>query len=161
MGNVDFTIRRASAEDVPAIVALLADDEIGASRETPDDRSPYEESFAAISADPNQLLVVGELGGQIVATMQLTFIPGLSRRGTWRTQIEGVRVATTARGQGLGKALIQWAIDRARSRGCALVQLTSDVRRQSAHRFYEQLGFVPSHVGFKLEIRRYFMNGPR
>jgi GNAT superfamily N-acetyltransferase len=98
------------------------------------------------------LLVVGERGGETIATMQLTFIPGLSRRGTWRLQIEGVRVASTARGDGLGDELIRWAIDQARSRGCALVQLTSDARRQDAHRFYEHLGFVASHTGFKLAL---------
>jgi ribosomal protein S18 acetylase RimI-like enzyme len=150
---VEFTIRRATFADVPAIIALLADDEIGASRETPHDRAPYEESFAAIAADQNQLLVVGERAGQIVATMQLTFIPGLSRRGTWRAQIEGVRVASSARGGGLGEDLMQWAIEQARSRGCAIVQLTSDARRQDAHRFYERLGFTASHTGFKLALR--------
>jgi GNAT superfamily N-acetyltransferase len=149
---VEFTIRQATVTDVPAIIMLLADDEIGASRETPRDRAPYDESFAAIAADPNQLLAIGERGGEIVATMQLTFIPGLSRRGTWRAQIEGVRVASIARGDGLGEELIRWAIMQARSRGCALVQLTSDARRQDAHRFYERLGFVASHTGFKLAL---------
>lgn len=150
---MELTIRQAKVTDVPPIITLLADDEIGASRETPNDRAPYDESFAAIAADPNQLLVVGERGGEIVATMQLTFIPGLSRRGTWRAQIEGVRVASTARGDGLGEKLMQWAIEQARSRGCALVQLTSDARRQDAHRFYERLGFEASHTGFKLSLR--------
>ncbi|HEX5995868.1 MAG TPA: GNAT family N-acetyltransferase [Jiangellales bacterium] len=149
---MEFSIRQATVADVPAIIALLADDDIGATREAPEDRAPYEESFAAIAGDPNQLLVVGERGGHIVATMQLTFIPGLSRRGTWRTQIEGVRVASSARGLGLGEKLIRWAIERARERGCALVQLTSDARRQDAHRFYERLGFTASHTGFKLQL---------
>ncbi len=149
---MEFSIRQATVADVPAIIALLADDDIGATREAPEDRAPYEESFAAIVGDPNQLLVVGERGGHIVATMQLTFIPGLSRRGTWRTQIEGVRVASSARGLGLGEKLIRWAIERARERGCALVQLTSDARRQDAHRFYERLGFTASHTGFKLQL---------
>ena len=149
---MELTVRQATVTDLPAITALLADDEIGAARETPHDRAPYDESFAAIAADPNQLLVVGERCGQIVATMQLTFIPGLSRRGTWRAQIEGVRVASSARGDGLGEALMRWAIEQARSRGCALAQLTSDARRQDAHRFYERLGFVASHTGFKLPL---------
>ena len=149
---MEFGIRQATVADVPAIVALLADDEIGATREKPDDRAPYDESFAAIAADPNQLLVVGEHNRRVVATMQLTFIPGLSRRGTWRAQIEGVRVASSARGHGLGEELIRWAVDRARGRGCALVQLTSDARRQDAHRFYERLGFTASHTGFKLAL---------
>lgn len=138
--------------DLPAIIALLADDEIGAARETPDDREPYEASFGAIDADPNQLLAVGERGGQVVATVQVTFIPGLSRRGTWRAQIEGVRVASSARGAGLGESLVRWAIEQARGRGCALVQLTSDTRRQQAHRFYGRLGFEASHTGFKLAL---------
>lgn len=149
---MEFTIRHATVTDVPAIIELLADDEIGATRETPHDRAPYEESFAAIAADPNQLLVIGERGGQIVATMQLTFIPGLSRRGTWRAQIEGVRVASAARGGGLGEALMRWAIEQARQRRCALVQLTSDDRRREAHRFYQRLGFTASHTGFKLPL---------
>jgi ribosomal protein S18 acetylase RimI-like enzyme len=149
---VEFSIRQATVADVLAIIDLLADDEIGASRETPDDRAPYDESFGAIAADPNQLLVVGESDGQVVATMQLTFIPGLSRRGTWRAQIEGVRVASSARGHGLGEELIRWAIKQAHERGCALVQLTSDARRQDAHRFYERLGFTASHTGFKLAL---------
>ncbi|HEX6336278.1 MAG TPA: GNAT family N-acetyltransferase [Jiangellaceae bacterium] len=149
---MEFSLRQATVADLPAIIALLADDEIGASRETPGDRAPYDESFAAIAADPNQLLVVGERDGQVLATMQLTFIPGLSRRGTWRAQIEGVRVASSARGHGLGEELIRWAIGQARERGCALVQLTSDARRQDAHRFYERLGFTASHTGFKLAL---------
>lgn len=149
---MDLSLRRATRNDVPAVIALLADDEIGAMRETPDDREPYDASFAAIDADPNQFLVVGEQDGRIVATMQLTFIPGLSRRGTWRAQIEGVRVSTEMRGGGVGEQLIRWAIDRARERDCALVQLTSDTRRAEAHRFYERLGFVASHTGFKLAL---------
>lgn len=147
-----LTIRRATADDLSAIIALLADDPIGAARESPDDREPYVASFKAIEADPNQLLVVGERAGRVVATMQLTFIPGLSRRGTWRAQIEGVRVASDERGAGHGERLMRWATDRARDQGCALVQLTSDVRRPEAHRFYERLGFVASHTGFKLAL---------
>lgn len=144
-----LTLRRARLEDVPAMIALLADDEIGATREAPDDREPYDASFAAIDADANQLLVVGERDGRIIATMQLTFIPGLSRRGGWRAQLEGVRVASAARGDGIGEYLVRWAVDRARERGCAMLQLTSDNRRAEAHRFYERLGFIASHTGFK------------
>ncbi len=144
-----LTLRRARLEDVPAMIALLADDEIGATREAPDDREPYDASFSAIDADANQLLVVGERDGRIIATMQLTFIPGLSRRGGWRAQLEGVRVASAARGDGIGEYLVRWAVDRARERGCAMLQLTSDNRRAEAHRFYERLGFIASHTGFK------------
>jgi GNAT superfamily N-acetyltransferase len=149
---VELSLRQAHHSDVPAIIALLADDELGRARETPDDRDPYDASFADIDRDPNQLLLVGESEGKVVATMQITFIPGLSRRGTWRAQIEGVRVAASARGHGFGEQLITWAVDQARTRGCALVQLTSDTSRVDAHRFYERLGFVASHTGFKLAL---------
>ena len=152
MNRMELTVRRATSQDVPAIIALLADDPIGAARETPDDREPYDVSFKAVDDDPNQLVVVGERDGRVIATMQLTFIPGLSRRGTWRAQIEGVRVATAERGGGVGEKLMRWAIEQARSRGCALVQLTSDARRAEAHRFYERLGFVASHTGYKLSL---------
>jgi ribosomal protein S18 acetylase RimI-like enzyme len=149
---VDLRIRRATSDDVPAIVALLADDALGRARESAVDHERYEAAFDAIDSDPHQLLTVGELAGAVVATMQLTFIPGLSRRGAWRAQIEGVRVASTARGRQLGEQLVRWAVEQARARGCALLQLTSDNRRPDAHRFYQRLGFVASHTGFKLDL---------
>ena len=149
---MDLRIRRATSDDVPAIVALLADDALGRARESAVDHERYEAAFDAIDSDPHQLLTVGELAGAVVATMQLTFIPGLSRRGAWRAQIEGVRVASTARGRQLGEQLVRWAVEQARARGCALVQLTSDNRRPDAHRFYQRLGFVASHTGFKLDL---------
>lgn len=145
-------IRKATEADVQAIVAMLADDAIGTTREESADRDVYADSFTAIDADPNQLLVVGVVDDEVMATLQLTFIPGLSRRGTWRAQIEGVRVSSSHRGGGHGAGLIQWAIAEAKNRGCGLVQLTSDARRTEAQRFYEQHGFVASHVGFKLAI---------
>jgi len=145
----DYTIRRAVADDVAAIVALLADDQLGASRETPDDLTPYRRAFAVIDADPREELVVAERAGEVVGTLQLTLLPGLSRRGATRAQIEGVRVASSERGSGLGTELIAWAVAEATRRGCHLVQLTSDASRTDAHRFYERLGFVPSHIGFK------------
>lgn len=120
-----FTVRRATAEDLPEIVAMLADDPLGATRESPDDPAPYREAFARIDADPNQHLVVAERDGRTVGTLQLTVIPGLSRRGASRALIEAGR------------------------QGCALVQLTSDATRVEAHRFYERLGFEASHLGFK------------
>jgi ribosomal protein S18 acetylase RimI-like enzyme len=153
VGTERFAIRRATADDVAAIVALLADDEIGAGREaTPAaDLAPYRSAFAAVDADPRQLLlVVIAADGDVAGTMQLTFIPGLSRRGALRAQIEAVRVAGRHRGQGLGEAMITWAIAEARRRDCALVQLTSDKQREDAHRFYLRLGFTASHEGFKL-----------
>lgn len=147
MGEV--TIRPAVAADVPAIVAMLADDILGAQRETPDDLAPYERAFAGIDADPGQVLVVADRAGTVVGTLQLTFIPGLSRRGSMRALIEAVRVASDQRGGGLGARLVRWAVDEARRRGAVLVQLTSDAQRGDAHRFYERLGFTASHVGFK------------
>ncbi|GAA1499956.1 GNAT family N-acetyltransferase [Streptomyces synnematoformans] len=145
----DLEIRRATAADVPAIVAMLADDPLGAARETPDDPAPYERAFAWIDADPGQHLAVAERDGRIVGTLQLTFIPGLSLRGTTRALIEAVRVHRDLRGSGLGSQLIEWAVEEARRRGCGMVQLTSNATRTDAHRFYERLGFAASHVGFK------------
>ena len=148
----DLSIRRATVADIPAIVAMLADDHLGATRESLDDLTPYDEAFATIDADPNQLLAVCERDGAIVGTMQLTCIPGLSHRGASRMLIEGVRVHRDARGSGLGSDMILWAIAYARERGCRMVQLTTDKSRADAHRFYERLGFAASHVGFKRRI---------
>lgn len=149
-----LVIRPASEADLPAIVALLADDVLGRTREDP--RLPldpaYLSAFRAIAADPNQIQLVADTAGQILGTLQLTIIPGLSRKGRIRGQIEGVRVAGTARGQGLGETLIRHAIGLAADRGCSLVQLTTDLTRKDAHRFYERLGFTGSHLGMKLEI---------
>jgi GNAT superfamily N-acetyltransferase len=148
----DVQFRRATEADLPVVVAMLADDVLGATRESPDDLAPYLAAFKAIDADPNQFLVSAVRDGEVVGTMQLTFLPGLSRKGATRAQIEGVRVRSTERGTGLGSQLMVWAIDQARERGCNLVQLTSDTARADAHRFYEQLGFTASHLGFKLAL---------
>ncbi|GHB25190.1 GNAT family acetyltransferase [Streptomyces viridiviolaceus] len=148
----DLEIRPAVKEDVPAIVALLADDPLGAQRETPDDMSPYLTAFERLGADPNQHLVVAVRESRVVGTLQLTIIPGLSRRGATRSIIEGVRIDADERGSGLGTRLIEWAIDESRRQGCQLVQLTSDNTRTDAHRFYERLGFSASHRGFKLQL---------
>ena len=147
----ELTIRRARAEDVPDIVAMLADDPLGATRERPGDPR-YAAAFADLDADPRQLLAVADAGGEVVGTLQLTFIPGLSRRGSTRALIEAVRVRSDQRGGGLGQRLVGWAIEQARQRGCALVQLTTDASRTDAHRFYTRLGFTASHVGMKLTI---------
>ncbi|MGW5052141.1 GNAT family N-acetyltransferase [Actinokineospora sp. NPDC004072] len=144
-------IRTATAADVPAIVALLADDPLGATRERPGDPR-YAAAFAEIAADPNQVLVVAEADGAVVGTLQLTITPGLSRLAARRATIEGVRVRADQRGAGLGQRLIEWAVEHARERGADLVQLTTDRARPDAHRFYERLGFVPSHVGMKLDL---------
>ncbi|MFJ3335500.1 GNAT family N-acetyltransferase [Streptomyces sp. NPDC086766] len=150
MGDLD--IRAAATDDVPALVALLADDPLGAQRESPDDLAPYFAALERLSADPNQHLVVAVREGRVVGTLQLSIIPGLSRRGSTRSIIEAVRVHAHERGSGLGTRLIEWAIDASRRQGCRLVQLTSDTTRTDAHRFYERLGFQASHVGFKLQL---------
>lgn len=132
---------------------MLADDPLGSKRESPDDLSVYQDAFAAIDADPNQFLAVAENdAGEVVGTLQLSFIPTLSRRGAVRALVEAVRVRADQRGSGLGGELMKWSIEEARRRGCALVQLTSDVSRTDAHRFYLRLGFEQSHAGFKLTL---------
>jgi GNAT superfamily N-acetyltransferase len=131
---------------------MLADDDVAASREAPADLRPYLEAFATIDADPRQLLAVAERDGAIVGTMQLTFLPGLSRRGATRALVEAVRVAAPLRSAGIGGRMMRWAVEEARRRGCAMVQLTSDRRRTDAHRFYDRLGFDASHVGFKMPL---------
>jgi GNAT superfamily N-acetyltransferase len=148
----DYIIRRARREDIGAIVRMLADDQLGATRDDPHDLELYLRAFAQIDVDPNQLLIVAISDDVPVGTLQLTIIPGLARRGALRGQIEAVRVHADHRGSGLGADLMHWSIDESRRRGCALVQLTSDVSRTDAHRFYERLGFVPSHTGFKLKL---------
>lgn len=147
-----LTIERALKTDVEAIVAMLADDPLGAQRETPGDLSRYIEAFEVIDADPHQYLAVARRNGRVVGTLQLTVLPGLSRQGATRAQIEAVRVHTDERGSGLGSDLLEWAEREARGRGCVMLQLTSDVKRQDAHRFYERLGYEPSHIGFKKRL---------
>jgi GNAT superfamily N-acetyltransferase len=148
----DLEIRPATEGDVPAIVHMLADDPLGATRESPDDLSPYLAALKRLAGDPHQHLVVAVRDGRVVGTLQLTLIPGLSRKGATRSLIEGVRIHAGERGSGLGTRLIEWAVDRSRREGCQLVQLTSDATRTDAHRFYERLGFTASHVGFKLTL---------
>jgi GNAT superfamily N-acetyltransferase len=148
----DLEIRAAVPDDVPAIVAMLADDPLGAQRESPDDLAPYLTALDRLSRDPNQHLVVAVRERRVVGTLQLTIIPGLSRKGTTRSIIEGVRVHADERGSGLGTRFIEWAVEQSRREGCQLVQLTSDATRTDAHRFYERLGFTASHVGFKLPL---------
>ncbi|MFI6741114.1 GNAT family N-acetyltransferase [Nonomuraea sp. NPDC050451] len=144
--------RTARKEDVPAIVAMLADDHLGATREGDPGDERYLAAFERVDANPYDELIVAEQDGEVVGTMQLTYLAGLSRLGAERCQIEAVRVATGARGQGLGGRMIEWAVDRARERGCAIVQLTSDKSRTDAHRFYDNLGFTASHEGYKLSL---------
>ncbi|WP_330297416.1 GNAT family N-acetyltransferase [Streptomyces sp. NBC_00503] len=148
----DLIIRPAVEEDLPAIVAMLADDPLGMTRESPDDLSPYRAAFERLAGDPHQHVVVAVRAGRVVGTLQLTIVPGLSRKGATRSIIEGVRVHADERGSGLGTRFIEWAIEQSRAEDCNLVQLTSDMARTDAHRFYERLGFTGSHLGFKLQL---------
>lgn len=152
MSKVIF--RRAREEDLDSIVRLIADDVLGRTREDASGQGAdaYKQAFEAIDADPNQLLVVATDGDEIVGTLQLSFLPGLSKKGAWRGQIEAVRIASSRRGGGIGREMVEWAILECRQRGCRQVQLTSDARRTDAHKFYEGLGFVASHIGYKLVI---------
>ena len=152
MGEVEFT--NAALSDLPAIVALLAEDTLGEKREDPslplDTR--YEKAFAAIERDPNQRLIVAQHDGRVVGCLQLTFIPGIAFKGAWRGLIEAVRVAGDLRGRGLGAALVEYAVEQCRAFGCGMVQLTSHKSRTRAHAFYERLGWDRSHEGFKLQL---------
>ncbi len=150
----DLVFRRAVSSDLPAIVAMLADDMLGRQRENTSEpvAECYRQAFEAIHADPNQLLAVAELDGTVVGTLQISFMPGLSRQGAWRAEIESVRVSNQARGAGLGRRMMEWAIEQCRRRDCQIVQLTSDLKRVDAHRFYDQLGFSASHKGYKMTL---------
>ena len=150
----ELEFRRARASELPTLVDMLADDDLGRGRERAgaDLHPDYLAAFEAISAHPDHELLVAVEGEQVLACLQTSFLPGLSRRGMWRGQVEGVRVARGARGRGIGNRLVREAINRCRARGCRLVQLTSDKRRTDAARFYESLGFVASHEGFKLDL---------
>jgi GNAT superfamily N-acetyltransferase len=148
----NLQIRLARREDVPAIVRLLAEDQLGATRESTEEElaQVYWDAFDRLG--PNNAVYVADAAGALAGCYQLTFIAGLSRRGMTRAQIEGVRVAAAHRGAGIGEAMMRDAIARAREAGCRLVQLTTDRRRPDAHRFYERLGFEPSHIGMKLAL---------
>ncbi|MER7132011.1 GNAT family N-acetyltransferase [Streptosporangium saharense] len=146
-----MTFRTATIEDVPLVLALLADDAVSGAHQG-EYGEAHRAAFEAIEADPGNELVVAELDGEVVGTMQLTYIPGISRGGALRLQIEGVRVAAHLRGRGLGGQMMRWAVERGRIRGCALAQLTTNKARGDAHRFYDSLGFVASHEGYKLAL---------
>lgn len=147
-------IRKATEADLLAVVQMLADDQLGSTRECAD--APlalyYREAFARMERQEGNDLYVAIKDGQVIGCMQLTFIAGISRKGMTRCQIEGVRVSTKVRAGGIGKAMIRYAIDLSRGQGCGLVQLTTDSKRKDAHRFYEDLGFIASHVGMKLDL---------
>jgi GNAT superfamily N-acetyltransferase len=169
MARVTVIFRDARREDVPMIVAMLADDFLGAAREASRGAGAGDGSAAAggaaaeldeaywtafdqIESDPRNRLIVAESDGRVAGTLQLTLLPGLSRHGMLRAQIEAVRIAAWTRGQGIGRQMITWAVTEARRGGCGVVQLTSDKRRADAIRFYESLGFEPSHEGLKLHL---------
>ena len=148
----EVLFREATRDDVAAIVAMLADDALGATRESPDNLAPYLRAFDVIDADPHQFLAVCEQDGAIAGTMQVSFIAGLSRKGASRALVEAVRIHRDARGTGLGTRMMEWAIDQARERGCSIIQLTTDATRTDAHRFYERLGFEGTHIVYKMAL---------
>ena len=152
----ELTFRRATADDLFAIVTMLADDVLGATRERLENPlpQPYITAFGDIDRDPNNELVVACMDDAVVGVLQLTFIPSLSHLGSRRALIEGVRVSSARRSSGIGTKLFEWAIARARERGCRMLQLTTDKRRPDAKRFYEALGFVASHDGLKLPLQQ-------
>ena len=154
MREPDLVFRRATREDVNHIVGMLADDALGATREAYSSPLPesYYEAFEAIDRDPNNELLVVEMEGKVIGTLQITYIPSISYQGRWRAQVEGVRVSAEVRSMGIGRRLMAWAIDRARERECHLVQLASHKSRSDAIRFYQSMGFVASHEGMKLQL---------
>jgi GNAT superfamily N-acetyltransferase len=150
--NVQY--RSAIQTDVPAIVRLLAEDDLGSQREQFTTPLPgaYYAAFEAIDADPNHELIVADSNGETIGTLHLTFLPSLSYQGGMRAQVESVRVAGQYRGRGIGADMMKWTIERACQRGCHMMQLTSHKSRTDAHRFYEKLGFTKSHIGMKISL---------
>ncbi len=149
------TFRSAIRNDVPAIVRLLADDELGSQREQVREPLPpsYYAAFEQINSDANHQLVIAESSGQVIGTLHLIFLPSLSYQGGLRAQIESVRVDRKCRSIGIGSEMMRWAIECAKERGAHIMQLTTHKSRQDAHRFYERLGFEGSHLGMKLNVR--------
>ena len=154
MTAIPITIRRARRDDVGAIVAMLADDPLGAARERIEDPLPavYVRAFDQLDRDPNIQLVVAEEAGVVVGCLQLCILPGLSSQGASRALIEDVRVASPRRGCGIGEQLVRWAVSEARGKGCALLELLTHHSRTDAQRFYERLGFQRSHVGMTMRF---------
>ncbi len=150
----DLIIREAMAADLPTLVALLADDERGRKREHLADPLPqgYLDSFAAITADPRSKLIVAERDHRVVGTMQLVFIPGMTYQGAERMIVQSIFVDRDLRGQGIGEAMIRWAVDAARARGCRFISINTHRSRERAHKFYKHQGFKPTHIGFTYEL---------
>lgn len=151
---MNVTFRLAQRNDVPTIVQMLAEDQLGAQRERSETPLPqvYYEAFETIANDANHELLVAEVDGEVIGSLHLMFLPSISYQGGTRAQVESVRVIQRLRGQGIGAEMMKWAIERARQRGCHLMQLTSHQSRTDAHRFYERLGFVKSHIGMKINL---------
>ncbi|MEQ1770431.1 MAG: GNAT family N-acetyltransferase [Devosia sp.] len=146
--------RKATPADIAFILGLIVEDSVIETGDDPLDAGDprYAAAFAAIDADPNQEMIVVEEEGERVGCFQLTYMPGIMRRGMWRGQIENVHVRAASQNRGIGSAMMKWAIERCRERGCGIIQLTSNKKRLDAHRFYERLGFLKSHEGFKLYL---------
>ncbi|HEX6269427.1 MAG TPA: GNAT family N-acetyltransferase [Anaerolineales bacterium] len=155
MSREEISFRRARRADVPSIVRMLAEDELGSQRERYEDTLPesYYTAFEEIDTDPNHDLVVADLAGKVIGTLHLMFLPSISFQGGLRAQIESVRVDRNYRNQGAGKKMMNWTIQRARERGAHVLQLTTHQSRAAAHRFYEKLGFKASHFGMKLSLK--------
>lgn len=153
--TADIVFRIAHRKDVPVIVRMLADDELGSQRESVEEPLPesYYTAFEQLERDDNHELIVAELGGEVVGTLHLIFLPSLSYQGGLRAQVESVRVDKKCQNQGLGSRMMKWAIERAKQRGAHIVQLTTHRSREDAHRFYERLGFKGSHLGMKLSLK--------
>jgi GNAT superfamily N-acetyltransferase len=151
---MSIQFRLVTRTDLPAIVQLLAEDNLGVQREHFETPLPetYYEAFEAIASDPNHELIVAEADGEVIGTLHLMYLPSISYQGGTRAQVESVRVTKRLRGQGIGAEMMKWVIERARQRGCYLMQLTSHKSREAAHRFYERLGFTKSHIGMKIEL---------
>jgi GNAT superfamily N-acetyltransferase len=152
--NLEF--RPATRKDLPEIVRMLANDFLGATRERYEDPLPesYWQAFDEIDADKNNELIVAEMDGRVVGALQITFTPSISFQGGKRATVESVRVDEKHRGQGIGRRLMLWAIERAKAENCFVMQLTTNADRREAHRFYERLGFKGSHLGMKLGLRQ-------
>jgi ribosomal protein S18 acetylase RimI-like enzyme len=155
MTRPNLRFRLAKRADLPSIVRLLADDDLGSQRERYQEPLPdsYDSAFEQIERDPNHELVVAEQNGDVIGTLHLMFLPSISYQGGLRVQIESVRVAKQFQSQGIGSAMMQWSMQRAKDRGAHIVQLTTHKTREAAHRFYERLGFKGTHLGMKLSLK--------
>ncbi len=153
--SLELHIRKAERGDLPDIVRMLADDELGSQRERYEEPLPqsYYTAFEQINSDPNHELIVAESDGKVIGTLHLTFLPSISYQGGLRAQVESVRVDRECRNRGIGRQMMEWTVERSRQRGAHAIQLTSHLSRKDAHRFYERLGFKGSHLGMKLDLK--------